>query len=117
MGCSAGEMCSADGTCQPTAGTRGELVIDASAARACEILLESTTARVTGATFAPDVRGSFRERQPRTAVAITQTANAPFASGAVSLQIEGSPAAVSVKQVNCFDSTGAALANASVSIR
>lgn len=116
-GCPSGQLCSADGTCQPTGGTPGTLVIDSASARACEILLESPSTRVLRATYGAGVKGAMRSRAPRVAIAVASATDASFAGDAIQLELDGATSDVRVAQVDCYDASGAALSSASATVR
>ena len=115
-GCPAGQICSATGVCE-SAGVLGAMTINAPSARSCEALLESTQAKVNGATFGTGVSGAFRARPPRYAVAVARATNSPFAADSIRLTIDGSPTDVTVKQIDCYDASGAAVSGASAAIQ
>lgn len=114
--CPAGQVCSASGVCE-AGGVQGSLAIDAAEARACEVLLESATAKVVDVAFGSSDTGAFRARPPRYAVAVSRTSNTPFDGDSIRVTIDGDTAAVSVKSVACYDASGASISGASASLK
>ncbi len=112
--CPSGQTCNAAGSCEPTSGVAGALVIDSADARACEILLESSGATITRATFGAGVTGAMRTRPPRVAIAVTS--EQAFAADAIQLQIDGAASNVSVTRIDCYAASGAPLTGASASV-
>ena len=114
-GCPSGQVCSAAGVCE-SVGVQGTLAINAPGARGCEILLESTTAKVLGADFGTASTGVFRARAPRYAVAVASASNSDLGADAIRLTVEGEPSAITVRNVACYDNAGAPIANASAAL-
>ncbi|MEO1334069.1 MAG: hypothetical protein AAFV29_00430 [Myxococcota bacterium] len=105
-GCAAGQICSASGVCETQGTNAGNLVIDSAAARACEVLLESSSTTIEAVTFGTGVQGVLRARPPRFAIAVKQDGNQNFAQDALTLQLTGSADAVTIRQLNCFGADG-----------
>lgn len=112
--CPSGQVCNAAGTCEPTSGVAGALVIDSAGAHACEILLASSGAAITRVTYGTGVTGAMRARPPRVAIAVSS--GDAFAADAIQLEIDGAASDLSVSSVDCYDASGAPLAGASASI-
>lgn len=115
-GCPGGQICNASGVCEAV-GVQEGLTIEAPAARACEILLESGSAEILGVAFDADTRGVWRARSPRVAIAVTRTGDSPFGAGAVNVTVQGDPAAVTVRSVACYDANGAAVSGATAALK
>ncbi|MEQ9498066.1 MAG: hypothetical protein RIT81_14440 [Deltaproteobacteria bacterium] len=112
--CPSGQICNAAGTCEPTSGVAGALVIDSAGARACEILLASSGAAITRATYGTGVTGAMRARPPRVAIAVSS--DQAFGADAIQLEIDGATSDLSVSSIDCYDASGAPLSSASASI-
>ncbi|MEM6370804.1 MAG: hypothetical protein AAGD10_19390 [Myxococcota bacterium] len=117
-GCPSGQTCNEQGLCVDDGTTSGRLVIDAAGATACEVLLESPSAEVLAMTPGPGVDGALRARRPRYAVALAAGGMRSLNGGeGTQLDVRGSPAALSVRTVNCFDANGVPLPSASALVR
>lgn len=119
LGCPCREDLSCDGDLSCTAGTCQALVETGlelpAGARGCEVLLTEND-RVSEVRFGSGVRGTYVREAPRVAIAVVQTADADFAAGAVEVVGSGSPVAT-VVTARCVDASGAALPDASVTLR
>ena len=127
--CTAGEVgcaCLADSTCNGTAvcnsgmcegATVSGLVVQASGARACEILLTESGATFLGATYGDGVQGAFRRQAPRVALALSASGDADFPASVASLQLDGASDAVSIASVKCWGADQAVIDGASATLQ
>ena len=127
--CTAGEVgceCLADSTCNGTAvcnsgmcegATVSGLVIQASGARACEILFAESGATFLGATYGEGVQGAFRRQAPRVALALSASGDADFPASVASLQLDGASDAISIESVKCWGADQAVIDGASATLQ
>ncbi len=115
--CDAGLVCGSGNTCQTDTTGESGLVFATASARACELLFEQTGTTITNATWGDGVRGVLRRRPPRVAIAVTQTTDRAFATGDVNLEFDGPVSDLILSEVRCFDSAGALIADATVTLR
>lgn len=113
-GCEEGAVCFSQRCAVPSEGV---LEISAADARACELLVEETSAEVAGVVFEDSVQGRFMTRGAKTAIAFFSASDAPVQGGAVRLQtVDGEPSTLTVLEAECFDREGAAVPGASIRI-
>ncbi len=114
MTCTDGSMCTG-GKCA-CAMVKG-LQIQSDEARSCEVMFQEASGTFVGATYADGVKGSFRRHAPKVALAISQTKDEKFPSGAVKLQISGVESGVKIKTSKCFNAAGKVIEGADVVIQ
>ncbi len=101
--CDDGLVCEAD-TCEE-AQAGGFRVSDPNA-RSCEVLLQETTARITGIEFGAGVQGAMERRAPKVALSFLREADGGFETGSVTLQLEGPSDGYAVRNARCFNNQG-----------
>lgn len=113
-GCADGSMCSG-GMCVAVASSG--LSVSSDTARSCEILIEEKAGKVLGATYGEGVKGALRRQAPNVAIAISASSDAAFPASVANIQIEGGDAgSVSIKEARCFDTEGAEISDAEVTL-
>jgi hypothetical protein len=107
LGCSTG-VSGANGD-HGGARAAAQLTVGSTAARACDVVLETTGSKTIDVRFAPGVRGQATQRESRLALSFIASADAPLPSPAAVLD-RGSFETTTVVSASCFDARAQSIA-------
>jgi hypothetical protein len=111
-----GDLVCDRGLCQRTDET--QLVIEAEGARACELVLEDSDARVANVRFVASSQGTFLRRGRRTAVAFIASQDVALEGSDVRVgAVGGNASTITVAEAACFDRDGRPIDGAAIEVR